>query len=86
MDVGVEAQEGSSCLGNRTFPLPAYHCGRLRGEASIIIKGVQATANSVRSFLAPASGSGSGLAFGVYGKTKGGMRPTRGDDHVVQHP
>jgi hypothetical protein len=38
MLVGVEAHKVSSFLGNLNFPLPAYHCGMLRGEASIIIK------------------------------------------------
>jgi hypothetical protein len=47
MLVGVEAHEVSSFLGNLNFPLPAYHCGMLRGEASIIIKAVERTAHSV---------------------------------------
>jgi len=47
MLVGVEAHEVSSFLGNLNFPLPAYHCGMLRGEASIIIKAVEPTAPMV---------------------------------------
>jgi len=39
----VEAHEVSSFLGNLNFPLPAYHCGMLRGEASIIINRLQRT-------------------------------------------
>ena len=58
MWVGGEAPEVSSCLGHLNFPLPADHCGMLRGEASIIIKALQPTAYSVRSYLAPAFGSG----------------------------
>jgi hypothetical protein len=50
----VQSPAVSSCIGHLSFPLPAYHGGMLRGEASIIIKGLQATANSVRSCLAPA--------------------------------
>jgi hypothetical protein len=61
---GVEAPEVSSCIGNRSFPLPADHWGMLRGEASSIIKAVEPTASSVRSSVAPASGGGSPLAFG----------------------
>jgi hypothetical protein len=54
--VGVESHEVSSLLVNHIrFPLPAYHRGTLRGEASIIINRLQATADSVRSCLAPAS-------------------------------
>jgi hypothetical protein len=42
MLVGVEAHEVSSFLGNLHFPRPAYHCGMLRGEASIIIRAMHA--------------------------------------------
>jgi len=62
MLVGVEAQEVSSFLGNLNFPLPAYHCGMLRGEASIIIKALEPTPYSLR--FASASGRGSPPAFG----------------------
>jgi hypothetical protein len=65
MLVGIEAHEVSSFIGNLNFPLPAYHCGVLRGEASIIIKGLQPTPSSVRSSLAPASGGSSYLALAV---------------------
>jgi hypothetical protein len=49
MWVGGEAPEVSSCLGNLNFPLPAYHCGMLRGEASIIIRALHPTHITTRA-------------------------------------
>jgi hypothetical protein len=51
----VKSPEVSPVTGNIDFPLPAYHYGMLRGEASIIIKALEPTPYSVR--CAPAFGS-----------------------------
>jgi hypothetical protein len=39
----VKSHEVSSFIGNLFFPLPAYHWGMLRGEASISIKALHRT-------------------------------------------
>ena len=44
----VKSHEVSSFIGNLSFPLPAYHWGMLRGEASIIITALELTAYSLR--------------------------------------
>jgi hypothetical protein len=51
----VKSHEVSSFIGNLFFPLPAYHWGMLRGEASISIKRLQPTPYSLR-FAALRSG------------------------------
>jgi hypothetical protein len=53
--VGVEAHEVSSSLVSGSFPDASIPLGYAEGEASIIIKRVQATAYSGRSYLAPAA-------------------------------
>jgi hypothetical protein len=55
--LGGEAHEVSSSVVQGAFPNASIPPGYAEGEASIIINRVQATANSVRSSVAPAFGS-----------------------------
>jgi len=62
---GVAAHGGLLLVRAWLFPKASIPPEYAVGEASIIIKGLEPTASSVRSFLAPAFGSGSGLAFSI---------------------
>jgi hypothetical protein len=53
--LGVESHGGLLLVREWLFPKASIPLGYAAGEASIIIKGVQATASSLRSCVAPAS-------------------------------
>jgi hypothetical protein len=79
MLVRVEAHEVSSFLGNLNFPRPAYHCGVLRGEASIIIKAFHLTPASLPAVAPSGAGERQRSAFvqaAVFSSQVNGLKST----------
>jgi hypothetical protein len=71
--LGVESQEGSSFLASAVSPY--QHITGYAGEgASISINALQLTAYSLRSYVAPAFGSSSGLASAMTANVKSGQQ------------